>query len=250
MIVFVWKNGTESLSPRQGKLSVMKPSSGKKKSNKMSIINQIKSHEKEVRSGLMPENLKSCAYCNEPSSSIKLHEARYRIFYYIIECYVYRKESWLGRWKCIVCKKTFTYYPDYCVAYKRYVKNAILKYSAKYLNNPQISYKKAVKSSFNVIVHKDKEETKHVEFSGTTIWRWQTFLSSLSNLKQKALQLVREKSSESTIFREVFSLSRGKYKTIKRKNQLLKSMKSLKTEEIFKSIFGSTIFPQFATLYG
>ena len=215
----------------------------------MSIIKQIEAHEKEVRLGLKPSNLQFCIFCNEPSRSLKRHEVRHRILYFIIKYYVYRKEVVLCRWKCIVCKKTFTYYPEYSLPYKRYIKSAIVWFSALYLNNAEISYMKAVKHSFNVIVHKDDEQTKQSEFNSTTVWRWQSFLSSLIKLEQKALQLIRESTSESTVFRESYSINRQKYRSQDRKAQLLKALKLLKVEETFRSIFRATIFPQFASRY-
>jgi len=216
----------------------------------VSIIEEIETHEKQVRSGLIPDVLKFCELCNESLNSLKLHEARFRVFYYIVDCYVYKKESWLGRWRCTACKKTFTYYPEYCLPYKRYVKADILKYCSTYLNNAEISYASVAKDNFNVIVHKDVEETKQCTLSGTSIWRWLSFLCTLSKVEQKGLQLIREKSSECQIFREVYTISKLKYRTLKRKNQLLQALKLFKVEEVFKEIFSSTIFPKFATLYG
>lgn len=221
-----------------------------KKVKTVSIIDEIEAHEKQVRSGVIPDELKFCEFCNGSLSSLKLHEARFRVFYYIVDCYVYRKESWLGRWKCTACKKTFTYYPEYCLPYKRYVKADILKYCCIYLNNAKISYRSVVKEGSFVIVHKAAEQTKQCELSGTSIWRWQSFLSILSKVEQKGLQLIREKSSECQIFREVYTMSKLKYRTLKRKNQLFQALKLLKVEEVFKKIFSTTIFPKFATLYG
>jgi hypothetical protein len=234
----------------QGKLSETQTSHLKEEGINMSIIEKIEAHEKQVLAGQIPENLTCCEFCNEPSSSIKRHDARLRIFYYVIECYVYRKESWLGRWRCVICRKIFTYYPGYCLPYKRYVKTDIVKFSARYLHNEKISYRSSLKHNFNVIVHKDKEQTKQCEFCGTTIWRWQSFLSGLIKLEKKALQLIREKSSECSVFREVYSINKRKYRTVNRKTQLLNAMKLLKVEELFNSIFGATIFPQFASRYG
>ena len=215
----------------------------------MTIIEKIEAHEKQVLTGKMPANLKFCEYCNEPSSSIRHHDARVMILYYIIECYVYRRKSRISRWKCIVCEKTFTYYPEYCLPYKRYVKTDIIKFCARYLGDVKSTYRNVVKDNISVIVHKDKEETKQSEFSGTSVWRWQSFLSGLIKIEQKALQLIREKSCDSSIFRDVYIINSRKYKTINRKNQLLKAMKLLKVEEVFNTIFTSTIFPQFATRY-
>ncbi len=218
----------------------------KEEGETVSIIDEIETHKKQVRSGVIPDDLKFCEFCNESLSSLKLHEARFRVFYYIVDCYVYKKESWLGRWRCTACKKTFTYYPEYCLPYKRYVKADILKYCSLYLNNAKISYRSVVKHGFYVIVHKAAEQTKQSAFSSTNIWRWQSFLSTRSKVEQKGLQLIREKSSAYQIFREVYTMSKLKYRTLNRKKELLQALKLLKVEEIFLT----TIFPKFATLYG
>lgn len=216
----------------------------------MSIIEKIKEHEKEVLCCKIPEDLDICPICNTSSQAFKRHERRYRIFYIIIECYVQRKDTWLGRWKCSICNKTFTYYPEHCIPYKRYVKENIIEFSSKYLSNDSISYCDVVKCDYSRIVYKDRELTTQSEFSGTSVWRWLSFLSGLDMLVQSGLRLIREKTASCSIFRDVYLVSKRKYRTTMRKDQLIKSMKLLKVEERFRKYFGNSIFPHFAIRYG
>lgn len=215
----------------------------------MSIIEQIEAHEKEVSAGIVPGNLKSCPFCDSPSWSIKRHEGRYRVFYIIKETYVDKKESCLCRWKCSICKKTFTYYPNYTIPYKRYVVENIIEFSNKYLNN-NTSYRDVVNYDGTQIIYKGTEATTWREFSGTSVWRWLKYFSELGNLVQNGLRLLREKSPTCAIFRALYRLSKRKFKTTTRKDQLEKSMKLLDVAKIFKEHFGTTIFPHFATQYG
>lgn len=138
----------------------------------MSIIEQIEAHEKEVLSGIVPENLKICPFCNSTSEVIKRHEGRYRIFYIVKESYVNRRLRWLGRWKCTTCTKTFTYYPDYTLPYKRFVIENIVEFSSKYLSNDNTSYHSVVNYDGTQILYKGTESTAWREFSGTSVWRW------------------------------------------------------------------------------
>lgn len=216
----------------------------------MLIIEKIKAHEKEVLSGIIPANLKACVFCKSSTESIRRHEGRYRMLYIVKGCYVDRRESCLCRWKCLICEKTFTYYPEYIIPYKRYIKESITEFCKKYLSNDEITYLDVVKSNGFRIVHKDSEDTITNEFSGTSVWRWLKYLSTLEKLKQNALKLIREKSPACTIFRTIYLVSARKYRTTMRKEQLEKSMKLLDVAMIFKKEFGNSIFPHFATRYG
>ncbi|MHC4453747.1 MAG: DUF6431 domain-containing protein [Planctomycetota bacterium] len=215
----------------------------------MSIIEQIEAHEKEVLAGIVPANLQFCLFCNSPSESIKRYEGRYRVFYIVKESYVDRKESCLGRWKCSICKKTFTYYPDYTIPYKRYVIENIVEFSSKYLSNDNTSYHNVVNCEGTQIIYKGTEATTWREFSGTSVWRWLQYFSELRKLVQKGLRLIREKSPTCAIFRAVYPIIKRKFKTTARKEQLEKSMELLDVAKIFKKYFETTIFPNFAIEY-
>jgi len=74
----------------------------------------------------IPFDLKTCPICKEAPDYFKPHDCRKRVFLVIVEWVVQKIESVLGRWKCPLCNHTFTYYPNFAIPYKRYVKDNIL----------------------------------------------------------------------------------------------------------------------------
>ena len=220
--------------------------------NVMSIIEEIDSHEQEVLSGLQPEGLNSCPACNTRPCTFHLHESRYRIFYVIIECFVLRKESCLGRWKCVSCEKTFTYYPYYALPFKRYVKGDMVLFCQKYLTNDNATYVSAATFGSATIAYTNSKDEKVINertFTGSTIWRWVQCFGSLEKLLKKGLDLIRQKDVTSTIFRKVWLVKKSKYKTNERKTLLEKCLKLFDAENEYKKLFKISLFPDLAIKY-
>ncbi len=101
----------------------------------MDIIDEIKEYRKEVLSGKIPDNLQMCPKCNVNVKNIKLHERRKRLFLVVAEHFIKKVWSLLGRWKCLCCNSTFTYYPQFAIPYKRYVKENIMSLCREYVED-------------------------------------------------------------------------------------------------------------------
>jgi hypothetical protein len=215
----------------------------------MNIIERIKAHEKEVLSGIIPDNLQICPKCKGSSRFFKLHEGRFRLFLVIVDCFVKQVEALLGRWKCPLCHKTSTYYPDFAIPYKRYVKDNILELSQKYLEEDNSTYETVVRKEDTAIVYDSAQSKKYeCQVAGSTVWWWLHSIGSLKDIVSKAFSLIREKDPSSGIFRQIRPIKAKKYRSDERKKVLQQFARLLNAEEEFRRLFSHSIFPHFAIL--
>ena len=211
----------------------------------MSIEEKIRAHEEEILSGKMPADLKQCPKCYGNPESFKSHGLRQRIFYVIIGGFVYRIESFLGRWKCVLCNCTFTYYPDFSLPFKRYPKDSILPLAEKYVEE-NTTYQEVVQNDDGSPISFESSGGDR-SLGGSTIWRWLDSVGSLKDRLMRAFDLIRQKSPSSTIFREIRPILSGKYKSESRKILLGFCQRFFIAEAEFKRLFFISIFPKFAT---
>ncbi len=218
----------------------------------MSLVEKIKSHEQEILSGQAPENLKHCPRCEGTPQSFKSHGLRSRIFLVIIGAFVHQIPSFLGRWKCPLCHCSFTYYPDFALPFKRYLKDSILPLARTYLEEDTSTYRKVVQdndSARGYACSEQKEGIDERQLQGSTIWRWLSFIGSLKQTLCHGLNIIRQKSPSSFVFREIRPVHRRKYQSEKRKVLLEFCQRFFVAESAFSRLFGSSIFPRFATGY-
>jgi len=214
----------------------------------MTIIEKIKAHEKEVQSGKLPDNLEICPKCGESSRYFKLHASRARLFLVIVDFLVKEIRSILGRWKCPLCLRTSTYYPDYAIPYKRYTKNTILELSRKYVEEKDSTYESVVQNDMATIVYDSKSNSSKYEcrLRSTTLWWWLSYIGSIDSLINKAFSLIRQKDPLSKVFREIQPIHPKKYRSNKRKNLLQRCIEFLNIEDEFRRLFSNSHFPHFA----
>ena len=215
----------------------------------MNIIEKIKAHKKEVLSGKVPNNLQICPKCKGNSRFFKLHESRFRIFLVIVDCFVKQVETLLGRWKCPLCHRTSTYYPDFAIPYKRYIKDTILQLSQKYLEEDNSTYETVVRKEDAAIVYDNTHSEKYEsQVAGSTVWWWLHTIGSLKQIVSKAFSLIREKDPSSEIFRQIRPIKAKKYRSYERKKVLQRCARLLNAESEFRRQFSNSIFPHFAIL--
>ncbi len=212
----------------------------------MSILEKIKAHEQEVRATKQPSDLHICSNCKESHRSFKPHQKRNRLFLIIIGSIVHRMRSLLGRWKCLLCGATFTYYPDFAIPYKRYVKEKISELSRRYVEDEDTSYRKVASNKGFPIAH----ETAEQYFDHTTVYRWVGYIGSLQERLSKGLELIREKNPSSKIFRQNHPINPRKYRSEARKKILSWCMRIFILDGEFKKTFNASIFTEFATSGG
>ena len=218
----------------------------------MSLVEKIKTHEQEILSGQTPENLKHCPKCQGTPQSFKSHGLRDRIFLVIIGAFVHQIQSFLGRWKCPLCHCSFTYYPDFALPFKRYLKDSILPLARTYVEEDTSTYRKVVQDNDSAIGYASSEHKEGIDerqLHGSTIWRWLSFIGSLKQTLCQGLNIIRQKSPSSCVFREILPVHSHKYKSEKRKVLLGFSQRFFVAETAFSQLFGSSIFPRFATGY-
>jgi hypothetical protein len=203
------------------------------------MLEKIKSHTQEVFLKKVVFNIEVCPKCNIAAPTFKLHERKKRKFYIIKEQIVTIVIGVLGRWKCIFCKKTFTYYPEWILPYKRYVTEYILSISEKYL----ILIKATYRNIANFIGYEDGKKS----LSHSAIWYWLKFLGEQKKLLSKKLNLIRQKDSNEKIFREIDPIHQKKYCSKFRKEILQIGQRLLKTKYIYQKIFKTRFFPEFRT---
>ena len=225
-----------------GSLSLTKPSLVEKEATSMSILENIKAHEQEVLSTEYPSDLTTCLHCKETHRSFKPHQKRKRLFLVILGNIVKEVWSLLGRWKCLLCGSTFTYYPDFAIPHKRYVREKVLELSRNYVEDDDTSYREVSSHDGMPIVH----ETDERYFEHTTVWRWVGSIGSLEQTFRKGLKLIREKNPSSRIFRQIHPVHPRKYRSEGRGRLLDRCMRLFILEREFKKVFNASIFTDFA----
>lgn len=214
----------------------------------MVIVEKIRAHEKDI---LIKQTPCLCPKCKSTHRVFTLHERRHRLFHVIIDSLVHTIESFLGRWKCSLCKKTFTFYPEYALPYKRYVKDHCLSFSHAYLEDDTETYQ-SISSAIGYASMQRPDCTGRQEIddrmlAGSTVWRWLSFFGSLKNTLRNAFDLIRQTSGDSGIFRQISPIHPRKYQSNERKTLLQHALRLLTAEVAYRNLFGFSFFPDLAT---
>lgn len=221
------------------------------------MYEEILNYTQQVKNGTYPCPFTECPDCKEVPHGFSRHDCRSRLFYCTVEGGMVRRvKSLITRWKCPLCGSASIAYPDFALPNKRYVKKTIFEKCTTYLEDdlPEdkkpVSYEKAVEDHDNnrpIFYH--SEETEPYDdrsLSPSTLHRWISTLSSFSKTCRRALQLIKQKSSTSPIFRTILPVARRKYRSTKRKKALESCLRLLQVKREFEKIFNASIFPNFA----
>ena len=138
-------------------------------------MDKPKEFSEHERSIVTKQGPRFCPKCESSHDDFKLHERRNRLFYVIIDSFVHTVESFLGRWKCCLCRATFTLYPKYTLPYKRYVRDVCISLGKDYVTNDAATYLDV--SSF-IGYTTQMQKTDERKLAGTTVWRWLSFFGS------------------------------------------------------------------------
>lgn len=204
---------------------------------------KFSTHENSIITKQTP---RFCPKCKSSHSDFTLHERRHRLFYVIIDSLVHTIESFLGRWKCPLCKATFTSYPEYALPYKRYVRDFCVSLGKAYLENDTATYR-SVSSSIGYTTQTQKTDNRML--AGTTVWRWLSFFGSLKNTLCNAFEIIRQSAPNSTVFRKMSPIHPKKYQSKKRKIVLERAFQLFTAEAEFQGILGHSFFPDLATRF-
>ena len=205
----------------------------------------IKAYQKQLeKNEIKPDNLPPCPRCFVNSTFFKEHAYRDRKFLVIVDMMVKTVLSALLRFKCPGCGKTFTYYPDFALPYKRYTRQTVTHFSRSYVQNSNATYQKAAMVDGSVPGYPDGEQT----MAPSTIHRFITSLSRFITSTQKALDLILQQNPASAICRDMAQLTvpPEKYRSTARKGILLQCLKFLTIESFFHHTFRTSIFTKLA----
>jgi len=212
-------------------------------------LEEIHTFTRAVSRGEVSCDCSSCLRCGERPASFSLHDRRKRIFLVIIERLVHQVLSFLPRWKCPLCRQTFTTYPAFAVPRKRYVRKEVLRFSERYVSGDQTSYRKAAtEEELPVFYDGDDGKIDDRQFAHTTLYRWLPFLAGLKRTVRGAARLIREKTPASGIFRKILPVAPWKYRGEERRQVLFHSRRLLQVESEFRALFSISLFPRFATV--
>jgi len=214
----------------------------------MTILEKIEAHTQAVLSNQIPDDLTICPRCHQSPPSFKSHDVRHRQFLIIIENLVHLIHSFLARWQCTLCGQCFTWYPDFALPCKRYVKDSIVQLSRRYVEDDKTTYNQVVQHQSSLIAYSTDKGIQEPCLAGSTVWRWLSWIGgSLNAPLTRAMNLIRQKAPSSTIFREIRPLAPQKYRSQNRQSILDSAMRFFVAEEEYHTLFGSSIFPRFAT---
>ena len=216
----------------------------------MTILEKIKAHTQAVLSNQVPDDLTICPRCHQNPPLFKLHDVRQRNFRVIIENLVHLLQGLLARWKCTLCGHCFTWYPDFAIAYKRYVKDSIVKLTRKYVEDDKMTYNQAVQHQSSLIAYATDKGIQEPSLAGSTVHRWLSWIGgTLKAPLTRALELIRQKDPSCNLFRQVHPIAAQKYRSQKRRSILDSAIRLLTAEGVYNSLFGQSIFPRFATRF-
>jgi hypothetical protein len=81
----------------------------------MTTEQEIKDHTERIESGRQPCHAEACPHCGV-QETFRLHHRRRRTFRLVVEQCVRLFRSWILRFKCPNCHRTFTDYPPFRLA--------------------------------------------------------------------------------------------------------------------------------------
>jgi len=217
------------------------------------IEQKIKAHTEKAQSSEPDKPRGPCPRCLAKTSCFKLHEKRFRFFRFVVENFVRTVESLLLRWKCPLCEKTFTDYPEFAEPYKRYVKPAIEQFSAEYLQEEKEkqSYRRAVTTADNRPLYYKKDEitVNDKTLSHTSVWKWIGSMGSVDTAPEPANTTTATRTPAGAMLCNAIHVSPGKYRSPHRRLVLQKAKRLLSLSAVAGGFNKFTDFPRFETVF-
>jgi len=206
---------------------------------------EINAHTDRVRVPDLRCGLAQCPKCRGVPGGFHFHERRRRSFRLIVDGLVRIVASFLARWRCPLCRQTFTEYPPFALPRKRYVRGHPFAFADRYLDDDRQSYRRAARgddgSGFGYPCDPEAISARQLDF--TTVWRWTGFAGALDPLRRHVARLVREKDPASGLFREVRPVPSRKCRSPARRGLLLNGLRLFAADREYRRLFGFTIFP-------
>lgn len=175
---------------------------------------------------------------------------RSRIILLVALSIVEHVQTYLTRWKCTFCLRTFTLYPEFAQPHKRYALPSIQERCAAYVEDKARTYAQSVSEGGLPIMYEDSDSGKQLWPS--TVWRWISALGGFAETTRQALHLIQQKSPSTGLFRELgaWRIGERKYRSKARKHALERCLSLLAACQVYGRLFGSAVFPELATACG
>jgi hypothetical protein len=213
-------------------------------------VEDIREYGRQAKRGEIVCELAGCPCCRGRPVRFKRHGVRKRLFLVFADWMLRRVSSYLTRWKCPLCKKTFTLYPGFALPFKRYALPFIEERCAAYVEDEARTYRDGVQEGGVDICHEDTEGGAVLWPS--TLWRWVDTLGHLPVTVRQALNLIKQKDPATGLFRALGRLQiRGAKFRSERRKLLLKRCRELVTvDRDYVRLFSASVFPDLATRCG
>ena len=214
------------------------------------LIERIKAYGKRAKRGEIPCELESCPRCAALAAGFRRHGVRKRLFLVLVGLIVERVWSYLPRWKCPICGRTFTDYPPFALPFKRYALPNIQERCAAYVEDDARTYEEGVKEAGEQISHADPD--KGAKLWPSTLWRWVTALGRFPATVREALALIKQKAPSTGLFRVLGEarINESKFRSAERKLVLQRCRELSLADRVYRDLFGVSIFPDLATACG
>lgn len=164
--------------------------------NGRDLLDDIKKYAHAASHGGVSCDLDRCPCCHGRPVCFKCHGVRPRLFLVFAEAVIRRVQSYLTRWKCPLCRRTFTLYPAFALPFKRYVLPFLLARCTAYVDDAARTYRDGVNEAGQPISHADLDAG--AQLWPSTLWRWVTTLSRLPVTVRAALNLINKKNRPRT----------------------------------------------------
>ena len=214
------------------------------------MLEKIQRYTKSVKDGTLACDLESCPRCGKRPSGFTRHDQRRRTFLVVVAGLVHTVLSALTRWTCPLCGKPFTFYPAFALPHKRYVRDTVLEKATRYVEDDAATCRSTVKerglSMGYATAHEGAIDER--QLAPSTVHRWLTSLSGLTDTLHTALRLIKAKLPGSEIFRSIVPIAPWKHRSERRRRQLLASRRLLQADREYRVLFGTSVFPHLATV--
>jgi hypothetical protein len=195
-------------------------------------------------------DLDRCPHCRGRPGRFKRHGVRKRLFLVFAEDVIQRVWSYLSRWKCPLCKRTFTLYPAFALPFKRYVLAFIQARCAAYVADEARTYREGVEQGGVALCHEDADSG--AQLWPSTLWRWVSALGHFAQTVRQALNLIKQKDPATGVFRALGGLRirEGKFRSQARKRVLRRCYELVTADRAYARLFTVSVFPGLATACG
>ena len=226
------------------------------------MLEEIQRHTQAVLNNTFTCPHDSCPRCKGTPSEFKRHDMKKRTFLVVLASLVHTVLSALVRFKCPLCGKTFTVYPDFALRHKHYVKDVVIEKTTQYVENEMnesnarkkakddyVSYRKAVDEKGLAVAYTNtlKDTIDNRELAHSTLYRWITSLSGLKTTLRKTLEIIEEASPASRIFRAICPVHPNKYRSEEQRTRLGDTRQLLRADREYRILFDVSVFPHFET---